>query len=208
MHKTFPAALACLQEHKVLAYPTETFYGLGCLALEAQALERLSFVKRRDTSTKPYPLIIGAMEHLEALAATITPEASRLMEAFWPGPLTLVLAARDGLDPRIVGPTGGVAVRLSSHPIAQWLAKACGQAIVSTSANLPQQPPPREASDVRAYFPPEEVTILDGGSCAGGAPSTIVDVSGTQARLLRQGAIATEALAPYISLDDIVPTRN
>ena len=168
-------ALAALQANRPLSYPTETFYAVGCLSLSKEAIDALSQLKKRSTHANPYPLLLGSREHLALISTGWSSLAEQLMDAFWPGPLTLVLPARDDLDPRIVGSNGGVAIRQSSHPTAQELSKLAGQPLISTSANLTGEAPPSTAAAVLSYFP--EVDIFDGGETPGGSPSTIIDMT-------------------------------
>ncbi len=194
-------ALEHLRRGKVLIYPTETFYGIGVLALNSTALDLLSKLKNRNTHDKPFPLSIGELSQLDQIVSSVPPLAQKLIEHYWPAPLTLVLPARQGLDPRIVGENSGVAVRLSSHPILQQLASQSGQPLISTSANPPGSPPPQEADEAARYFSKkEEILILDGGKTQGGQPSTIIDFCDSSPRLLRDGAIPFDELKPLLHL--------
>lgn len=195
-------AATILRSQGVVAYPTETFYGLGCSALEQGALDALEELKPRDVSTKPYPLILGSLEQWKTVAQPL-PEASKVHELiarFWPGPLTLIVPAVPGLDRRIVGPQGGVAIRVSPHPVAASLSNTLGGPIVSTSANPTGKPAPSTAEEVCAYFSDSSAGVPEGGVCAGGAPSTIVDCTGSTLKILRMGAISEEELSPWLKL--------
>ena len=130
----------------VAALPTETLYGLAADSASPKGLERLAAIKGREAD-KPFPLIIGEIEHLASLAAEVSPLARDLAQRFWPGPLTLVLPARPGLSPRLVSARGRVAVRLSSHPVAAGLARTLGRAVTATSANPAGGPPPADVAD-------------------------------------------------------------
>jgi L-threonylcarbamoyladenylate synthase len=168
----------------VVAYPTETFYALGARAADPAACERIFLLKGREEG-KPLPLIAADLEQVLLVAAELPDCLSRLAARFWPGPLTLVLRA--GLP----GWTS-LAVRVSSCPAARELARAAGGPITATSANRSGQPPARTADQVEAAFaacaPPLDL-ILDGGATPGGLPSTIVDLTGGEPRLLRAGPI-------------------
>lgn len=190
--------MAHLRAGGVVAYPTETFYGIGCLALDHNAIERLLAIKPRAKEASPYPLIIGDMAQLSMVISQISDHAEALMDRFWPGPLTLVMQGHSHLAPCLRGEDGGVAVRLTSHPLAQSLARSSGQALISTSANPSGQPPPLTAAEVAAYFVGQDVLILDGGICVGGSPSTILDLQHTPHTILRQGAISEADIIQYL----------
>lgn len=173
----------------VAVIPTETLYGLAADSANDKGLERLAAIKGRE-ARKPFPLIIGEMAHLDALVAEVSPLARDLAARFWPGPLTLVLPARPGLSPRLVSSEGGVAVRLSSHPVAAGLAKALGRAVTATSANPAGGPPPAVVAELDTGLAGRLDLILDAGPCPGGEPSTILDLCGDQPVLLRPGVLA------------------
>ena len=185
-------AVATLRRGGIVAYPTETFYGLAVDALDEGALERLMILKGREAG-KSIALIVSGPAMLEPLCAEIPPLAERLMAAHWPGPLTLVLSARPGLPSALVT-DGGVAARQSSHPLAAALVSAWGGPITATSANRAGAPPAISAEEVRAAFPAEvgqgSLFVLDGGETAGGLPSTVVRVRDDHLQVLRQGAVA------------------
>jgi len=176
----------------VLAYPTETVYGLGGLPRE-DALARLAALKRRPPG-KPFLLLVRDRSDTAALAWS--PAAESLAEAFWPGPLTIVLDDRDERWPAGVrDPRGGVAVRVSPHPGVRAILEAAGGPITSTSANLPAEPPARSAEALAwlAQRPGPTPLVLDGGALAPGQPSTVVDCRG-RPRILRAGAVPEEAV--------------
>jgi L-threonylcarbamoyladenylate synthase len=180
------AAAEALRRGGLVAYPTETFYGLGALARDAAAVERLSAAKGRPDG-KPLPLLAGSRAQVDEVA-TLDGPAARLADAFWPGPLTLVLPARSGLPAEIAG-AGTVAVRVSGSEIARALALAAGGALVSTSANPADGPPPARPEDIDAALRARLDAVLDAGPVPGGAPSTIVAVDARGARLVREGAV-------------------
>ncbi len=178
-------AVAALERGEVVAYPTETFYGLGVDALDVQALARLGALKGRGAEKAISVLILGPM--LDRLCEDVSPLARRLMAAHWPGPLTLALPARGGLPAALVS-DGCVAVRESPHPVARRLLEALGRPLTATSANLAGQTPASTAADARAAFP-GQCLVVDGGTTPGGAPSTLVRVRGDAMEILRQGAV-------------------
>lgn len=172
---------------ELVLYPTESFYGAAASALDEGAVERLCLAKGRP-DRMPLPLILPDREALSRVVEGI-PEAARvLMDKHWPGPLTLVLPARPGLPRALVGPHG-VGVRLSPHPVAGALARACGAPITATSANPSGAPAPREAA-AAALGLPGAAAILDGGQTPGGPPSTVLAVAADgRFTLLRAGAV-------------------
>ncbi len=185
-------AAAVLRRGGVIAYPTETFYGLGALASDGAAVARLVRAKGRPDG-KPLPLLGADLAQLEAVAE-FSPLARLLAAAFWPGPLTLVLPARPGLHPAITGGSGTVGVRVTSGVVASALAVAAGGALVSTSANPSGQPPPTTATGLDGALRARLDLVLDGGATPGGRPSTVVAIEEGRLTLLRPGAVAVEAV--------------
>jgi L-threonylcarbamoyladenylate synthase len=185
-------AAEVLRRGGVIAYPTETFYGLGALASDGAAVARLVRVKGRPDG-KPLPLLGAGLAQLEAVAE-LSPLARRLAAAFWPGPLTLVLPARPGLHAAITGGAGTVGVRVTSGGVAAALAAAAGGALVATSANPSGGPPPTTAAGLDPALRSRLDLVLDGGATPGGAPSTVVALDGEQVTLLRPGAVPIEAV--------------
>src|SRR6185503_10631743 len=139
-------AARILKEGGLVAYPTETFYALGADPLEAAAVERVFTAKGRPGGMA-LPVLIGDRRHLSRVAPRLPPGTEALIDAFWPGPLTLVLPAADGLPARLLGGGRTIGVRLSSHPVARALANACDGPLVATSANRTGHPPPRTAAE-------------------------------------------------------------
>jgi L-threonylcarbamoyladenylate synthase len=182
------AAVAELQRGAVVAFPTETYYGLAVDALDLSALERLFALKGRGAE-KASALIVADVAMLAALCAEIPKKARELATTHWPGPLTLALPARPGLPEAIVQ-DGFVAARVSPHPLAHALVLAFGRPITATSANPAGAAPTRLPAEVRAYFGAVSPFVLDGGETAGGLPSTLVRVRGAAVEVVRQGAIA------------------
>jgi len=180
----------------VAAFPTETFYGLGADAGNDEALQKIFQIKGREDN-KPLLVLIAEREWLPGLVRSIPPVAARLMEKFWPGPLTLVFEASPELSILLTAGTGTVGVRISPHPVAQALVRAVGRAITATSANLSGQPSASVAAEVLRTIGNRVDAILDGGQTAGGLGSTVVDVSGASCRILRQGAVTRAELAPF-----------
>ena len=180
------SAIGALARGEVIAFPTETFYGLGADALDGAALDRLRALKGRGADKAISLLVTEAM--LDLIVAEIPPRARALMAAHWPGALTLALPARPGLPEALVS-EGCVAVRCSPHPIASALVAGLGRPVTATSANPAGAPPPTTAAGVRAHFG-DRCLIVDGGATPGGLPSTRVRVRGDTIEVLRAGAIS------------------
>jgi L-threonylcarbamoyladenylate synthase len=187
-------ALAALAGGQAIVYPTETFYALGVDALSLHALERLFAIKGREPG-KPVALIAADAAMAFAVAREVPAHARVLAEAFWPGPLTLVLPARDGIPAALIGADGGVGVRVSSHPIARALAAGLGRPLTATSANLAGEPPAVEPDAARRVLGDKVKVLVEGGRLAGGAPSTVLAVDQAGMRLLRAGAVSDRQVA-------------
>lgn len=192
-----PAVAEQLGRHQLLAYPTETVYGLGSAA-DPRSLARLAALKGRQAG-KPFLLLVANRAMAEAAGLVFTPAANALAEAFWPGPLTLVLRGGEGkLPDALRGPEGGIAVRHTSNAAMARLIGVLGQPLTSTSANVPGQPPAPGAEQVVALFRSPydagDLLVLDGGTLGNVPPSTIVDCSGYQAALIREGALPRQEL--------------
>jgi L-threonylcarbamoyladenylate synthase len=189
--------LAHLSANGVLAYPTETVYGLGG-AIDGTSVERLVAIKRRPAG-KPFLLLISGSEMIERLGLKLSRSASLLAAKFWPGPLTLVLSGGEHrVSPRLRGPEGGIAVRWTPHPGLRQLIAAMGDPLTSTSANRPGLPPAMSAGDILSAWGAEvangALRVLDGGALRPSEPSTVVDCTTKRPRVIRPGAIAASAL--------------
>ncbi len=184
-------ASGIIKKGGVIAYPTETFYGLGVKYDDIAALKKLYGIKHRSWN-KALPLIIGEKVELDLVTSGITVSAEKLAEKFWPGPLTLLLPARPDISEFITAKTGKIAVRIPGASFALDLARSLGFPITATSANISGMPPADTADDVIRYFGDALDLIIDCGKTPGGKPSTIVDASGEKIRFLRAGAISVE----------------
>ena len=185
------AAAALLLKGDVVAFPTETVYGLGALALNPAAVARIFEVKCRPRFD---PLIVHteSSTHAFALCQRLPPAAERLAKAFWPGPLTLVLPKRPCVPDIVTAGLSSVAIRVPAHPIAQRLLAAVGEPIAAPSANRFGRVSPTTAAHVLDDLGNDIPLILDGGPCSHGIESTIIALTSDRPRLLRPGSIALE----------------
>jgi len=172
----------------VVAFPTETFYGLGAAALDAAAARRVVAVKGRPDG-KPLLVLVDSAAMVEVVAREIPPRARELMARYWPGPLTLVLPARPEVPDEVTAGSGTVGVRLSPHPVARGLVRALGAPVTAPSANRSGQPAPTTAAAVFADFRDRIELVLDGGVTTGGEPSTVLDATVDPPRVIRAGAL-------------------
>jgi L-threonylcarbamoyladenylate synthase len=175
----------------IIAFPTETFYGLAADAGNEAALKKIFQVKKREEG-KALLLLIAEKGWLKELVQDISPLAERLVNRFWPGPLTLVFQASPQISPLLTADTGKIGVRLSPHPVTQALVQAVGRAITGTSANLSGQPGILTAREVFQSLGDSLDAVLDGGKTAGGPGSTVLDVSDPSPRLIREGMISRD----------------
>jgi len=187
------SAVEVLLRGGVAAGPTQTFYGLMAAADRPEALARIVRMKGR-AGEKPLLLLLDDIRRVGDYADRWSETAALLAETFWPGPLTLLVKARPGLPPALVGPAGAVGLRVEGLPVVQTLVRTLDRAVTGTSANPGGLPPAETAAQAAAYFGKELDLILDAGPCPGGQPSTIIDTSSTPPHLIRQGAINREKL--------------
>ncbi len=183
----------------LVAFPTETVYGLGALALDASAVARVFEAKGRP-NTNPLIVHVSSIAMAKRLTTNWTSHANTLAEQLWPGPLSLVLAKTTNI-PDIVtagGPT--VAIRMPAHPVTLALIEALDEPLVGPSANISGSISPTSAEHVRSSFDDALVYVLDGGPCQRGIESTVVDVSGTQPRVLRPGLITDLDIASILGV--------
>lgn len=190
-----PSVVAHLASGGVLAYPTETVYGLGC-ALNADAIARLTTLKSRPL-TQPYIVLIADAGMLPLLGVALDDVSRGLVDRYWPGPLTLVLPSHAAF-PGVTGPHGEIAVRWTPHAGVRRIIRAFGAPITSTSANRHGLPPLGTAAEILAQWHDAvvagEVLVLDGGTLPPSSPSTVVDCAGPHPRVIREGKIGLEEL--------------
>jgi L-threonylcarbamoyladenylate synthase len=181
-------AVAILNSGGIIAFPTETFYGLGVKFDLETALKKLYEIKKRPLK-KAMPLIIGDMFLLDEIAAHINQRERTLMEQYWPGPLTFILHAKEHVSHFITAGNHTVAVRIPGESFALNLARAAAFPITATSANPSGLPPARSADAVLRYFGDQVNLIIDAGPSPGGLPSTIIKVVNDEIKVLRAGAV-------------------
>jgi L-threonylcarbamoyladenylate synthase len=185
------SALEILLSGGLVAFPTDTVYGLGSLAFHAKAIESIYAAKQRPME-KAIPILIGDSPDLIRVADEIPLFAMKLVARFWPGPLTVIVPKKPTL-PEVISATGNVGVRVPDHDVARSLLRLAGPMAV-TSANISDLPSPRTAQQVSAQLSGRIAMIIDGGETPGGVPSTVVDCTGAEIQILRDGPISKEAL--------------
>ncbi|MCU0512309.1 MAG: L-threonylcarbamoyladenylate synthase [Anaerolineae bacterium] len=186
-----------IRQGGLVAFPTETVYGLGANALDAAAVARIFQAKERPASD-PVIVHIHSLAQLDEVAVDVPPVAFTLAEQFWAGALTLVLPRHPAVPPGISAGRATVAVRMPAHPVAQALLQAAGVPIGAPSANRFSRPSPTSAAHVMADLNGRVDVVLDGGSTDIGIESTIVDLTGPVPQVLRPGGIPLEALRPLL----------
>jgi L-threonylcarbamoyladenylate synthase len=190
-------ALQILQSGGIVAFPTDTVYGLGALAFNNNAIESIYIAKNRPIE-KAIPILIGDLGDLDKIADDIPNMALRFASRFWPGPLTCVVPKKQILPPA-VSATQTVAVRIPDHPDARALLRTAGPMAV-TSANISGQASPTTAHEVYDQLNGRIPLILDGGKTKGGIPSTLVDCTGDTPVILREGPITLTELVAALKL--------
>lgn len=186
-------AAAIISRGGVIAYPTETIYGLGADATNEQAIRKIFEIKGRNFSN-PVSLIIGRREDVYPLVRAIPETAQKLMDAFWPGPLTIVFGAAGCVSPLLTAKTGKIGIRLSGHDTARQIALAAGKPLTATSANLSGLPECATADEVIAQIGDRLDAVVDLGNTSGTAGSTIIDTTTEQPVILRTGVISREEI--------------
>jgi L-threonylcarbamoyladenylate synthase len=181
----------------VMAYPTETFYGLGAILFSRKAVRRVFRLKARNAG-KPLSLIVSDIDMIERIAAEPPPVFRLLAGEFWPGPLTLVLKAAASFPAALAGPGHTVALRIPPVAWLRGLVAEIGLPITATSANVSGEMEVKDPAEVVRLFGGKVDVIVDGGPTPGGLPSTIVDISGDRPRVLREGAVPASALAAFL----------
>jgi L-threonylcarbamoyladenylate synthase len=190
--------LAELEKGGLVAFPTDTVYGIGSLAFDGEAVERIYTAKNRSVE-KAIPVLIGQVSDLEKVCVDIPLEVYKLVRVFWPGPLTIVMTKHPHL-PVSVSSYATVGVRVPDHRIAQNILVAAGPMAVS-SANISGQDNPSTADDVFRQLDGRVPLIVDGGTTPGGVPSTVVDFSNGKPHIIREGPIKTQEILAVLNSD-------
>ncbi len=193
--EAYQAALKVLQQGGLVAFPTDTVYGVGALVFYEAAVDAIYEVKGRPEE-KAIPVLVGNVEDLDKVALELPDNARRLAERFWPGPLTLVVKKRAEV-PAVVSPNDTVGLRIPDHAVALALLRACGPMAV-TSANLSGEPSPCTAGEVLDQLGGRIELIIDGGRTPGGVPSTVVDCTKDELMVLREGPLKLEEIRAVI----------
>ena len=190
-------AALCLRQGELVAFPTETVYGLGANALDETAAQKIYAAKGRPSDN---PLIVHIYDkaQLEQLVSYVPPKAEALMAAFWPGPLTLVLPRAQAVPDCVTGGLATVGIRMPDHPAALALLKACGLPLAAPSANTSGKPSPTHAEHVYHDLSGRIAGIIDGGPTTVGLESTVLDVTIEPPVILRPGGVSQEAIERVI----------
>lgn len=178
-----------LRRGGIVAFPTDTFYGLAVDPRSAQAVGALYELKGRPGSSA-LPFVAASRDQVEALCGRLDRRSAALADAFWPGPLSLVLDAPSAFAPDVLAGQRSIAIRVPAMRVARVLCEVWGSPLPATSANRSGEPPAATAAALEALAADTRVCVVDGGTTAGGRPSTIVDVRGAAPVLIREGAIA------------------
>jgi len=180
----------------LVAFPTDTVYGLAAYPFQAESVERLFVAKGRDNQ-RAIAILVGDPAHLKLVATEMGPMATALAHRFWPGPLTLIVPRHPAL-PGVLSPLDTIGVRMPNHPVALGLLRKVGPLAV-TSANLSGSSNALTAQEVRLQLGGRIHLILDGGKTPGGVPSTVVDCTGAQPTVLRQGPVSLEEISAALA---------
>ena len=189
--ETISTAQEIIQQGGVIAFPTDTVYGVGVSAFNNQAILKLYDLKKRSKK-KAIPILIAEPSEINHLAALRSPECQRLMDRFWPGPLTLVLQGKDTLPPAL-SPESTVGIRIPASSFTRELLRATGP-LAATSANISGKPSARTAADVIEQIAQGIDLIIDGGKTPSKGSSTVVDCTTERLHILRQGPIPADEL--------------
>ena len=196
--------MTALRRGEVIAFPTETLYGLGADALNASAVEKVFQLKGRDPAN-PIPVLIADRRMLSRLVVEVPPSAETLIARFWPGPLTIVLSARGDIPRPLINSVGGIGVRISSQSIAHQLVQDLGRPVTATSANPSGRPAARTVKQAKEYFSGQIDIFLDGGTLTSKTGSTVLEISGDLIKIIREGDIARSKLEEVLGGERILP---
>jgi L-threonylcarbamoyladenylate synthase len=197
------SAVQALKRGQVIVFPTETLYGLGADALNEAAVEKVFQLKGRD-SGNPIPVLVANQGMLDTLVAKVPTTAQRLIDRYWPGPLTLVLPGRKNIPKYLCNSSGGVGVRISSQPIATLLINGLGRPLTATSANPSGKEPARTLQEAERYFAQQVELFVDGGTLTSKTGSTVVEVMEDNIRIIREGEINAYELRQVLGEENVV----
>jgi L-threonylcarbamoyladenylate synthase len=191
--KTRAEAAHIISTGGLIAFRTDTFYGLGADPLNPRAVAKIRKLKGREDN-KPILVLISDMDQLDRFVGEKSGIFGLIAIEHWPAPLTLIGPARPELPTELTAGTNSIGVRLPDDENVRALVRACGGGLTATSANTSGSQPARSAAEVEEYFPSGIDLIIDGGEVTTTEPSTVVDASGTEARLIREGAVSRDQL--------------
>ena len=180
----------------LIIYPTDTVYGLGCNPFDEQAVRRVFEVKGRE-ARRPLPVLASSLEEVLRIAV-LDEEALRLARSFWPGPLTLVVPRKPVLPDVVACGLPSVGVRVPGHEFALKVIRACGGLLVGTSANRSGRPAPRTAQEAISELGDRVDLVIDAGPAPLGIPSTVLDLTGPEPKVIRVGGLPLEQLRPFL----------
>jgi len=186
-------AASCIKDGGLVVFPTHTFYGLGAMALDADAVERVYRAKKRSQQ-KPLLILISSVADLPALVQSVPDPANPLIKAFWPGSVTLVFRAKESLPANLTGNTGKIGIRLAGHPVASALVQRVGSPVTGTSANISGNKGAVSVDGLDKDMLQHVDLVLDAGRLPGGKGSTLVDVTLDPPVVLREGTISADRI--------------
>ena len=190
-------AVVFLKNDEVIAYPTETIYGLGACVFNQKAIKKVYELKSRDYGL-PISILVSDIEMLKRVVKEVPNDVISLMHEFWPGPLTICLLAEDNIPKDLITNTNKVGIRISSNPIACKIVETLGEPITTTSANPSGFPPSLNVKHIQSYFGKRIHCIVDGGECIPNIGSTVIDIGKDTMRVIRDGSIpADEVINVY-----------
>jgi L-threonylcarbamoyladenylate synthase len=198
----FYPAIEALTRGDVIVFPTETLYGLGADALNEAAVAKVLSLKGREADN-PISVLVANQSMLRSLVTDIPAAAQLLMNRYWPGPLTLVLPGRKDIPKPLSNPAGGIAVRISSQPIATLLVRALGRPVTATSANPSGKEPARTVEEAKTYFAEQIRVYVDGGTLTSKSGSTVLEVMENRFRIIREGEISAFELETVLGRERI-----
>jgi len=186
-------AVSFLREGKIVAFPTDTVYGIGADVFDEKAVQQMFAVKKRDPD-KPLQVLVSHRNDLQIISKNHSEMLDRLVSEFWPGPLTIVMKAKDEFPRQVRCGKDTIGVRMPANDLALRLIRTFGRPVAATSANISGFPDPLDAQDVRKYLDGKIHLILDGGPTPGSVPSTVLDISTRPPVVLREGKLTIEEL--------------